>query len=50
MISVASKQLMELQVGVATGADYSEKSAERLTQRNRYRERDWETRADTIEL
>jgi len=37
-------------VGAATGAGYGEKSAERLAQRNGYRERDWETRAGTVEL
>lgn len=41
---------MELEVGAATGAGYGEKSVERLAQRNGYRERDWETRAGTVEL
>ncbi len=39
-----------LEVGTATGAEYGEKSPERLAQRNGYRERDWETRAGTVEL
>jgi hypothetical protein len=40
----------ELDVGGKTGAAWGEKSAERLAQRNGYRDRVWETRAGTIEL
>jgi transposase-like protein len=50
MISFAAQRLMELEVENLTGAGYGEKSAERLVQRNGYRERDWETRAGTVEL
>ena len=50
MIGFAAKRLMELEVGGLTGAAYGEKDAERLAQRNGYRERDWETRAGTDEL
>ena len=50
MIGFAAERLMELEVGGLKGAGYGEKSAERLAQRNSYRERDWETRAGTVEL
>ena len=50
MIGFAAQRLMALEVGGLTGAGYGEKSADRLAQRNGYRERDWETRAGTVEL
>jgi transposase-like protein len=50
MIGFAAKRLMELEVGAATGAGYGEKDPARLAQRNGYRDRDWETRAGTVEL
>lgn len=50
MIGFASQRLMELEVAARTGADYGEKNPERLVQRNGYRERDWQTRAGTVEL
>lgn len=50
MIGFAAQRLMELEVGGLTGTGYGEKSSDRLAQRNGYRERDWETRAGTVEL
>jgi putative transposase len=50
MIGFAADKLMALEVGPKTGAGYGEKNDFRLAQRNGYRDRDWETRAGTVEL
>lgn len=41
---------MELETEDLCGAGRGERSAERVNQRNGYRDRDWQTRAGTVEL
>ena len=50
MIGFAADRLMQLETGALCGAAPGERSPERVNQRNGYRERDWETRAGTVEL
>ena len=50
MISFAAERLMTLETETLCGAAPGERSAERINQRNGYRERDWHTRAGTVEL
>lgn len=50
MIEVISNRLMQMEVEGLTGAAHGERAAGRLTQRNGYRHRDWETRVGTIDL
>jgi putative transposase len=49
-ISFAAQRLMELETETLCGAGHGERSPERVNQRNGYRERDWQTRAGTVEL
>ena len=50
MIGFTAQRLMALEVETLTGAAPGERSAERINQRNGYRDRVWETRAGTVEL
>jgi transposase-like protein len=44
------QQLMEAEVSELIGAEHGERSPERLTHRNGYRSRPWQTRAGEVEL
>ncbi len=55
MIGLAAQRRMELEVGEVTGAAHGERSPDRPVQRNGYRgngyrDRDWQTRAGSVEL
>lgn len=50
MIGFAAQRLMELETDGLCGAEHGERSDSRINHRNGYRERDWETRAGTVEL
>ena len=50
MIGFAAERLMALETDTVCGATLGERSPQRVNQRNGYRERDWHTRAGTVEL
>lgn len=50
LLAFAAERLMELDVEARTGAPAGQRSPDRLTHRNAYRERAWETRAGRIDL
>jgi transposase-like protein len=50
MISFAAERLIALLTEALCGAGPGERSVGRVNQRNGYRDRDWQTRAGTVEL
>lgn len=50
LLAFAAERMMELEVEARTGAPAGARSPDRLTHRNGYRERAWETRAGRIDL
>ena len=50
LLAFAADRMMDLEVEARTGAPVGARSADRLTHRNGYRERAWETRAGRIDL
>src|SRR4249920_3424762 len=50
MISFAAERLMALESDTLCGAGHGERNDGRVNQRNGYRDRDWHTRAGTVEL
>src|ERR687893_1413634 len=50
LLAFAAERMMELEVEARTGAPAGARSPDRLTYRNGYRERAWETRAGRIDL
>lgn len=49
-LTVLVQAIMEAEVTATTGAEYGERSSERITHRNGYRPRPWDTRVGTLEL
>ena len=50
MLATMVQELMGAEAQQPCGAEYGERSSERSNSRNGYRERDWDTRAGSIEL
>jgi transposase-like protein len=49
-VGLLCREIMEVEVAAQIGAAHGERSSERITNRNGYRERRWDTRAGTIDL
>jgi len=49
-VALVVREVMEFEAAEHTGADRYERSPERVTYRNGYRQREWDTRVGTIEL
>jgi len=50
MLQTMAEALMSAEVNALCGAEYGERSPERVNSRNGYRMRDWDTRAGSLEL
>ena len=50
MLKAFAETLMSAEASARCGAEYGERTDERVNSRNGYRERRWDTRAGTIEL
>jgi hypothetical protein len=50
MVKTFADALMSAEADAACGAGYGQRSPDRITCRNGYRQREWDTRAGTIEL
>jgi transposase-like protein len=50
MVKTMAEALMSAEADAVCGADYGQRSNERVNRRNGYRSRDWDTRAGTVEL
>src|SRR5690242_5763884 len=50
MLKTFAEALMSAEADTVCGAAYGQRSDERTNQRNGYRQRDWDTRAGTVEL
>jgi putative transposase len=49
-VRTLAQALMEVEVAAQIGAEHSERTPQRVTHRNGYRPRDWDTRVGTVEL
>ena len=49
-LRVLVEGIMDAEVSARIGAEYGERSPERVTQRNGYRSRAWDTRVGTMEM
>ncbi|WP_352231526.1 transposase, partial [Actinomadura sp. NBRC 104425] len=50
MVKTMAEALMSAEADAVCGAGCGERSSERVNRRNGYRQRDWDTRAGTVEL
>jgi transposase-like protein len=50
MVSTIVHEVMEAEVSAIAGAGYGERTSERSTHRNGYRDRQWSTRVGDIDL